>query len=179
MTSQPQHVTPGRELPSRNTSRRIRTANQPRSTGLELAKHQEALQHRFLAYTFPSRSPDPAHPAVLDRSDFVAAAPTFPGDPRIRLPPASPDRYDGQETKAFHLHPTNTAPAWRTTGCFTSTRRGNEFHRILYYRTRWCTNVASRPKLVIRGGGVRRETRPIPCAGHGDPARRFTYDIPP
>ena len=100
----------------------VRTANQPTSTGLELASCQEALQHRFLAYTFPSRSPDPAHPAVLDRSDFVAAAPTFPGDPRIRLPPASLDRYDGQETKAFHLHPTNTAPAWRTTGCFTTHR---------------------------------------------------------
>src|SRR6478752_5769435 len=123
MTSRPQFVTPGRELPPCNTSRRIRTANQPRSTGLELAKHQEALRRRFLAYTFPSRSPDPAHPAVLDRSDFVAAAPTFPGDPRIRLPPASLDRYDGQETKAFHLHPTNTAPAWRTTGCVTSLGR--------------------------------------------------------
>ena len=84
--------TPGRELPPYNTSRRIRTAYEPKSTGLELATHQEALQHRFLAYTFPSRSPNPTHPAVLDRSDFVAAAPTLPGDPRIRLPPASPDR---------------------------------------------------------------------------------------
>ena len=42
----------------------------------------------FLAYTFPSRSPRPAHPAVPGRHDFVEAAPALPGDPRIRLPPA-------------------------------------------------------------------------------------------
>src|SRR5208282_1096834 len=41
-----------------------------------------------LAYTFPSRSPRPAHPAVPGRHDFVEAAPALPGDPRIRLPPA-------------------------------------------------------------------------------------------
>ena len=42
----------------------------------------------FLAYTFPSRSPRPAHPAVPGRHDFVEAAPALPGDPRIGLPPA-------------------------------------------------------------------------------------------
>jgi hypothetical protein len=31
------------------------------------------------------------------RRDFVEAAPALPGDPRIRLPPASPRRYDGGE----------------------------------------------------------------------------------
>lgn len=51
----------------------------------------------FFSYTFPSRSPRPAHPAVLNRRDFVKAAPTLPGDPRIRLPSASPRRYDGRE----------------------------------------------------------------------------------
>ena len=35
----------------------------------------------FLAYTFPSRSPRPAHPAVLNRRDFVEAAPALTTDP--------------------------------------------------------------------------------------------------
>ena len=42
---------------------------------------------------------------MLDRPDFVAAAPTLPGVPRFRLPPASPHRYDGEATKVSHLHP--------------------------------------------------------------------------
>src|SRR3954453_6393036 len=37
-------------------------------------------------------------PAVLDRPDFVEAAPTLPGDSRIRLPPTSSHRYDGGTT---------------------------------------------------------------------------------
>jgi hypothetical protein len=40
---------------------------------------------------------------VLERRDFVEAAPTLPADPRIRLPPASPHRCDGKATKVFHL----------------------------------------------------------------------------
>ena len=85
--------------------RQVRTALQPVSTGFELVDDEEALQHRFLAYAFPSCSPDPAHPVVLGRPDFVAAAPTFPGVPRLRLPPASPRRYDGKATKVSHPHP--------------------------------------------------------------------------
>jgi hypothetical protein len=34
---------------------------------------------------------------VLNRRDFVEAAPAIPGDPRIRLPPASIRRYDGEQ----------------------------------------------------------------------------------
>ncbi len=82
---------------------RVRAAYQPRSAGLELAAHQEAYRHRFLAYAFSSCSPGPTHPAVLSRPDFVEAAPTLPGDPRVRLPPASPHRYDGKATKVSHL----------------------------------------------------------------------------
>jgi len=104
VTSRPQPVTPGRKFPPPRTAA-VRTAHQPTSTGLELVRTQEALQRRFLTYAFSSRSPGPIHPAVLNRPDFVAAAPTLPADPRIRLPPASPDRCDGQATKASHLHP--------------------------------------------------------------------------
>lgn len=62
------------------------------------------VKHRFLSYTFPSSSPGPTHPVVLGRPDFVEAAPTLPGDPRLRLPPASPHRYDGGATDVSHLH---------------------------------------------------------------------------
>ncbi len=51
----------------------------------------------LLTATFPSCSPRPAHPAVPSRRDFVEAAPALPGDPRLRLPPASPRRYDDEE----------------------------------------------------------------------------------
>src|SRR5271157_1177053 len=44
----------------------------------------------FLAYTFPSRSPRPPHPAVLERRDLVEAAPVLTGDPRLRLPRVAP-----------------------------------------------------------------------------------------
>jgi hypothetical protein len=64
-------------------------------------------QHRFLTYAFSSRSPGPTHPAVLGRPDFVAAAPTLPDVLRLRLPPASPHRYDGKATKVSHLHSNN------------------------------------------------------------------------
>ena len=64
----------------------------------------------FLAYTFPSRSPRPAHPAVPGRRDFVEAAPTLPGDPRLRLPPASPHRCDGEEMDGLSPPSETTAP---------------------------------------------------------------------
>ena len=64
----------------------------------------------FLAYTFPSRSPRPAHPAVPGRRDFVEAAPTLPGDPRLRLPPASPHRCDGEEMDGLSPPSGTTAP---------------------------------------------------------------------
>lgn len=44
---------------------------------------------------------------MLDRPDFVAAAPTLPTIPWIRLPPASPDRHDDHAAKASHLHSDN------------------------------------------------------------------------
>ena len=40
---------------------------------------------------------------MLNRPDFVEAAPTLTSDPRIRLPPASPRRYDDEARKGSHL----------------------------------------------------------------------------
>jgi hypothetical protein len=76
----------------------------PDPPGSSWSSDEEALRHRFLTYTVPSCSPGPTHPVVLSRPDFVAAAPTLPGVSRIRLPPASPARYDGPVTESFHLH---------------------------------------------------------------------------
>ena len=85
-SSLPQHATGARRI-------------QPRSTRFELAPHQGDVTRRFLTYSSPSRLPDPNHLAVLARPGFVRAAPTLPGVPRIRLPPASPpccDRISGE-----------------------------------------------------------------------------------
>jgi hypothetical protein len=59
---------------------------QPRSARFELAPNQGGVPRRFLAYSFPSRSPDPGHLAVLTYPGFVRAAPALPGTTRIRLP---------------------------------------------------------------------------------------------
>jgi hypothetical protein len=77
---------------------------QPRSARFELAPDQGAVTHRFLSYSFPSRSPDPHHLAVLARPGFVRAAPALPGTTRIRLPSASPSCCDRTEAKVSHLH---------------------------------------------------------------------------
>jgi hypothetical protein len=60
----------------------------------EPVPHKGAVTHRFLAYSSPSRSPDPHHLAVLTRPGFVRAAPTLPGIIRTRLPSAPPSRCD-------------------------------------------------------------------------------------
>ncbi|WP_322770283.1 hypothetical protein, partial [Frankia sp. Cr1] len=48
------------------------------------------VKRRFLAYSSPTRSPNPHHLAVLTRPGFVRAAPALPGTTRIRLPSATP-----------------------------------------------------------------------------------------
>jgi hypothetical protein len=63
---------------------------QPTSTRFELAPHQGGVKRRFLAYSSPSRLPDPGHLAVLTRPVVVRAAPTLPGTTRLRLPSAPP-----------------------------------------------------------------------------------------
>ena len=76
----------------------------PYPPGLSWRCFKRRNDHRFLAYTFPSRSPRPAHPAVPGRRDFVEAAPALPADPRLRLPPAPPRRCDGEPMAVSHLH---------------------------------------------------------------------------
>ena len=67
---------------------------QPISTRFELVPHQGGVTRRFLAYSSPSRSPNPNQLAVLARPGFVRAAPALPGTTRIRLPSAPPSCCD-------------------------------------------------------------------------------------
>jgi hypothetical protein len=96
-------VAPSQEFPPTHPDCRCAPPTSPHPPGSSWSNLKRP-QHRFLAYAFPSRSPGPTHPAVLDRPDFVAAAPTLPTAPWIRLPPASPHRYDGRAAKDSHLH---------------------------------------------------------------------------
>src|SRR5262245_31423541 len=109
MASRPGLLRPSREFPARHEER-VRAADQPESTGLELADAQAAYQLRFLAYPFPSCSPRPAHPAVLNRRDFVEAAPALPTDPWLRLPPASPHCCDSEEMDGLSPPSATAAP---------------------------------------------------------------------
>jgi hypothetical protein len=72
----------------------VRAAPGPDPPGFEPVPHQGAVTRRFLAYSSPSRLPDPYHLAVLARPGFVRAAPAFPGITRVKLPSAPPSRCD-------------------------------------------------------------------------------------
>src|SRR5687768_9983214 len=88
--------TPGVPHP---TIRRVRAASSPDPPDFELASPKGTVKRRFLAYSSPSRLPDPDHLAVLARPVVVGAAPTLPGTTRLRLPPAPPpccDRAGGE-----------------------------------------------------------------------------------
>lgn len=76
----------------------------PRSTRFEPVRTLKDVKRRFLAYSFPPRSPGPHHLVVLARPGFVRAAPALPGTTRIRLPSASPPCCDRTEAKVSHLH---------------------------------------------------------------------------
>ena len=84
---------PPQEFPAhtRTGARRSR----PRSTRFEPVPNQGGVTRRFLAYSSPSRLPDPRHLAVLARPGVVRAAPALPGTTRFRLPSAPPSRCDG------------------------------------------------------------------------------------
>ena len=75
--------------------------------------HKGAVTHRFLAYSSPSRLPDPDHLAVLARPGFVRAAPALPVITRLRLPSAPPPCCDRPTAKVSHLH-SNLSASRRT-----------------------------------------------------------------
>ena len=65
------HIAP--EVPAASVHGGTRRAR-PVSARFEPVSQLKDVKRRFLAYSFPPRSPDPHHLAVLARSDLVGAA---------------------------------------------------------------------------------------------------------
>ena len=119
-TCRTRHMPPFRQFPTptaawlTTTKGRVRTAHQPRSTGFELVDDEEALRHRFLAYTFPSCSPGTARPVVPNRPDFVAAAPIHPRrSPRADCRQLHPAAATAKRCRSLTSIRNNSA-SWRT-----------------------------------------------------------------
>jgi hypothetical protein len=81
----------------------------PISARFEPVSQLKDVKRRFLAYSFPPRSPGPPHLAVLGRPGFVRAAPTLPAATRIRLPPATATCCDRPQAKVFHPRSNHSA----------------------------------------------------------------------
>jgi integrase len=71
--------------------------------------YQEGVTRRFLAYSSPSRSPNPNHLAGLARPGFVRAAPAFPAPPESGCPQLRRPAATGSATKASHLRSNHCA----------------------------------------------------------------------
>ena len=91
------------EVPAALTGSGTRCAR-PISARFEPVRLLKDVKRRFLAYSFPPRSPDPPHLAVLKRPGFVRAAPALPATTRIRLPSATATCCDRPQAKVSHLH---------------------------------------------------------------------------
>jgi len=100
------------EVPNPAPAERVRIAHQPRSTGFELARVQEALQRRFLAYTVSLVRRDPSGSTSPTRRRRGCSHP--PRRLRIRLPPVAPSCHDRPAVESSHFHSNNSA-WWRTT----------------------------------------------------------------
>ena len=163
------------------------------------------VQRWFLAYSSPSRSPNPHHLAVLARPGFVRAAPTHPGTSRDRLPPATTDllRQDGGEGLSPPLN--SSAPhGARGSGlrahpvrCPTRPRPANHLHRARPARDhthrpagREAAGQTGRPALRMSAvwrcrvcGGVNRGERVCSTCGavvpRGEPLRAAVRTVAP
>ena len=114
-TATPQHFTvaspagaerPTRKFPARKKRQR-RTAPGPDPPGSSRCPLRRR-NRRFLAYSSPSRSPDPPHLTVLTRPGFVRAAlPPSPAPPGSGCPQLRPPCCDKTAAKVSHLHKIN------------------------------------------------------------------------
>jgi hypothetical protein len=114
-TATPQHFTvasrqtstrPPRSYPtSQNAADRIAHRNRPISARFGAGKPLRDVEAGSCPYSFPSRSPDPHHLAVLTRPGFVRAAPTRTrhltshGCPQLHRPAAT-----GSAVVVSHFH---------------------------------------------------------------------------
>ena len=118
------HIAP--EVPAASAHSGTHRAR-PVSARFEPVSQLKDVKRRFLAYSFPPRSPDPHHLAVLARPGFVRAAPALPAATRIRLPSATGTCCDRPQAKVFHLHSSHSASrrkldARHALGCFGRSR---------------------------------------------------------
>ena len=110
---------PDPEYPARSSppvmKRRVRTAIQPESTGLELARGSRGVTtpvpcvYLPVSLTAPGPSGSTGTDATLSR-----LLPSSPATPGLRLPPASPRRYDGRADGGLCTSIRNTSASWRT-----------------------------------------------------------------
>src|SRR6266540_6970156 len=96
------------EVP-RPHARPVRAAPGPDPPGFEPVSHKGGVTHRFLAYSSPSRLPDPDHLAVLARPGFVRAAPPSPAPPGSGCPQLHRPAATGSAAKVSHLHSNHSA----------------------------------------------------------------------
>ena len=97
MASRADYLSPTKEFPDHATFRAAGAhRDQPVSVRFELVGAKEALHHRFLAYSSPSRSPNPRHLTVLTRPGFVRAA----SHPHRRPPDQAAPSFDQAATTA-------------------------------------------------------------------------------
>src|ERR1700722_1208768 len=113
MASRPWLLRPSREFPIRHEEW-VRTADQPRSTGFRAGGCSRDVTAPVPRVYLPVSLTAPGHPAVLNRRDFVEAAPALPTDPWLRLPPASPRRCDSEEMDGLSPPSGNSSASWRT-----------------------------------------------------------------
>lgn len=113
----------------------------------------ERRKRRFLAYTFPSRSPYPRRLAVPTRHGFVRAAPTHPGTSRGRLPSASQSCCDRTTVQVSHLHSINKR--------LTAHRRSDAAHDLGA-----CDPIAAKSGLGRHSGrSARRKHQAVRASG--------------
>ena len=78
-----------------------------------VVSHETARHSAVPRVHLPVSLTGPAPSGSTDAPRRCQGCSTLPGISRIRLPPASPDRCDGQEAKVSHLRSTSDA-SWRT-----------------------------------------------------------------
>jgi hypothetical protein len=115
-----------------------RAAPGPYPPDLEPVAQVKDVKRRFLAYSFPPRSPDPPHLAVLERPGFVRAAPALPAATRIRLPSATATCCDRPQAKVSHLHTDHSA-----------SRRKRDVRQI--HKDNRCVLVCRRASYAVTG----------------------------
>jgi hypothetical protein len=96
VASKPKQWRPCPEFLARQ-ERRVRTANQPESAGLELAAREKGVTQPVPLVYLPVSLTAPGPSGSTEPTRLCRGCSPLSGDPRLRLPPASPRRCDDGE----------------------------------------------------------------------------------